>query len=1067
MVGAGLSVEHGFPLEANLETLLWAALEADAGVLDALQRKLGIDALTAKETMRHERGSYSEAWKAVGQSPVARRLFQQGFATLDRQRRGSFSAAHDALARMVHRGNLTHVVSLNWDTKLEAAWTARYGQEKTLGDRLFKPHGDAAHPEEEWVLPGDVRPLPAQLIEQLEALAEERPRLLLVAGYSEGDEHVMREIIAPLEERWHVARVGPDAHGDLAARGTAEQLLPQLLDVINPAPEAPGWAFASFEPHHDLAWALSGRRLGTHDVNACPDIAEVPRIVSELEATGASTIIAPSGTGKSLAAAQAAHALWSEGAEVVELEDPQVDAEELRQGLIQLPRPVVAIIDDAQRLRSAQRETLERSAGEGLYVIAVLNEADQVTPGVRLNPRAAVERLAAHIRQNQKALLPVVSALDSHVGDGYLDEPILRRLRQAEEAAKTPWQLTFILTGGWRRVSGELAELYQEDGHDLVVALVAVGQLLHLDGSPTPDDLLKMTHAAGRNSEWLSRATEAAIERRLLVTDLDTLRLPHLRFAEAVLASSLKGDGRDRLLRAVRDALAGEHYRLAGVAWLLRDLRFAENSHYRRKELLDEATARNLAARSLRSPNAEVGSASLILNELDRDHPAILDLAANAGLLADWVSSAEPDSMSGLSRLLNDTYQRDRDAFMAICRHVNVPRLLNAFESCEWPDPYFYGKLFDRLGLGPEAFRKQLSAQLDRGKVRKLFAEWITSKEPDLYIVVQGIRGIGGIDYDFALGLIEELAPSIGERWRQDFASGYGEMMDILLLLGLGPDFLRAHKPRGRERRIVRKICAALDGDEVAAQVSRSERRQWRGVGEGLILIAEVSPVQAEKIAQRVDLSKLDASTARFWATRFAELHPLLIGLARSQDNEPAASWLERHLDDIQYIDTLAVQVAPGPCVRRLQKSGATVDLRGSTLHWGPTAAAISIVARIDLDLARRSVAAHAKGLAESFVGAKLDDSSESLVTVLTHVAPKEFSRALGSLPPGDARKSWTDALTSRRRGPCRAVALLLDVALERETPLRDVANELRARFPVASKSPSETQTQRRVTRIA
>ena len=40
--------------------------------------------------------------------------------------------------------------------------------------------------------------------------------MLLVVGYSEADELIVNELIAPLEERWKVVRIGPLASGALA-----------------------------------------------------------------------------------------------------------------------------------------------------------------------------------------------------------------------------------------------------------------------------------------------------------------------------------------------------------------------------------------------------------------------------------------------------------------------------------------------------------------------------------------------------------------------------------------------------------------------------------------------------------------------------------------------------------------------------------------------------------------------------------------------------------------------------------------------------------------------------------
>lgn len=59
------------------------------------------------------------------------------------------STAHSALARLIHRGLVVHIISLNWDMLLEAALTRQYGIDlNTETIRLCKPHGDCRQPDE-------------------------------------------------------------------------------------------------------------------------------------------------------------------------------------------------------------------------------------------------------------------------------------------------------------------------------------------------------------------------------------------------------------------------------------------------------------------------------------------------------------------------------------------------------------------------------------------------------------------------------------------------------------------------------------------------------------------------------------------------------------------------------------------------------------------------------------------------------------------------------------------------------------------------------------------------------
>ena len=90
--------------------------------------------------------------------------------------------------------------------------------------------------------------------------------MLLIVGYSETDEEVSRELIAPLEDKWRVVRIGPTMKGRFSIPLPADQALSELLREIAPSEEMPGWEYLSFENQRDLGGALAGHDLGPHDV---------------------------------------------------------------------------------------------------------------------------------------------------------------------------------------------------------------------------------------------------------------------------------------------------------------------------------------------------------------------------------------------------------------------------------------------------------------------------------------------------------------------------------------------------------------------------------------------------------------------------------------------------------------------------------------------------------------------------------------------------------------------------------------------------------------------------------
>ena len=414
---------------------------------------------------------------------------------------------------------------------------------------------------------------------------------------------------------------------------------------------------------------------------------EVAIALVELKATGSVIIIGESGTGKSLAAAHAAYMLLEEGAEVVELTDQVVDQSELRQSLLGLPRPVVAILDDAQRLPPAVRRELLACGGHGLFVIAVLSGVPGGELGIRLDAGRATASMAAFIRANRDAALPIVHALDSHVGDGPLDEPLERRLEQAQTAAKSPWELAHILAGGWRRIHGDVSELRAAGGYDLILGLNAIVQLLRLGGSASIADVRSVAEVTGQDDAWFQTALAETVGRRLLIREGSTMRLPHLRFAQVVLELILAGESRDMLLEAVRGAIDERGDELIGIHWLLDVLFFADPRPAPKRSQLPVDTVARLVARCWAVSDNERGAAAFILNDVRRLQLEAVDPRRNRGLLGAWISEAAPSEMPGLSRLVNDTYNTDRELLGPICRSIDAAALARRFGSCSWPQP--------------------------------------------------------------------------------------------------------------------------------------------------------------------------------------------------------------------------------------------------------------------------------------------------------------------------------------------------------------------------------------------
>lgn len=275
VIGAGLSVFAGMPLASGLTALVWHALDSDPDARRDLAERLGCAEAAAKMLIADDAKRLALAYAIIRTHAGARAAFQQGFVQRNNQRKDRPSIAHEGLAQLFHAGHAELVVSENWDTLFEAAYERLYGRRLAPDDQFFfKPHGDAAQPSAPWVLPDERGHVPKSLQGRLGEFAAERPRLLLIIGYAEGDEEVVKKLIEPLSSRWRVARIGPAAEGELAVRLPADVAIPKLVAAVEPRPAPSPWAFVKFGQQHDLGPALSGEGLGPLDVEALPALPE-------------------------------------------------------------------------------------------------------------------------------------------------------------------------------------------------------------------------------------------------------------------------------------------------------------------------------------------------------------------------------------------------------------------------------------------------------------------------------------------------------------------------------------------------------------------------------------------------------------------------------------------------------------------------------------------------------------------------------------------------------------------------------------------------------------------------
>ncbi|HET7550636.1 MAG TPA: hypothetical protein VFK04_05055 [Gemmatimonadaceae bacterium] len=1057
ILGAGVSILAGYPLTYHLRPLLWKAIEESQCARDTLARLLGHSITSAKDAVGDDADAVAIAFNAVKDDSTARAVFQHGFAALDADRTQAFSPAHDAVAELLHRRHVETVISLNWDTMLEAAYARRYGRQLRVDGRwLHKPHGNAAAPDGRWLYPSEAGQVPEALMEQLREMAAVRPRLLLIVGYSERDAVVVEQLIRPLEAQWRVVRIGPHAEGDLAIPLGADEALPRLRDAVvaGREDEVPGWEYVTFQSQNDLGAALDGRGLGPADTAACPRLTEVAVVRGALTAAHCVTIAGSPGSGKSMVAYHVAADLCNADWEVVRLADRHRSAVALIGALDRLPWRTAALVDDAQTVPPALLRALREQATVDRLVMLVTNEDPGDDRGViHVSAERAVWTLATALLERRTETLAVLRRFDGRVGEEYGDIPLERRIAAARETSKFPWQFAFVLTAGERRARQHLATLRDRDRADLLLAIVAAQQLVTRDAGATESELVALATELGRDAEWVTEGL-AALRRAWLLIDGERRRLPHLAYASASL-TILLGDRRDpewpTLVRMLGAACLIGNPPLNGVALLLREMRFADGMRQgsRSDTLVNAPTWRALATRlaAARSP-AERNGAAYLLEALegyvaDRNNW----IAEHAALLGEWITESTAESAYGLHTLLNDLINDDRELLVRVVEHVKPTPLAVRVSGAPLAEAYAWSALLGRLAFAGSDWRDSLGRALDRERMLLTAA---SATRADAQYVGGLAEAMRPYDGPLALKILQKGGDAIARFIESDPVAGY-EWFDNIFryVLGYYEAMFEAPEPDADQRAVARDLWSRVDPKVIAARLGTVSHRQLVSAGRLLIVLHKMAPEVWQAVMEGLDFDALDAATSDLWPTCPHELEEFVIGLARAEDREPASSWVARHAGAMRTIPARFVALAPDAAVASAS-GGAAIRLIGSgVLGWGLDTYILDLLGEREPALVAKVVEAHGATLAKEFLVPQKNQCEHLalFVAVVRALAPDALTRVLECVDPEAARANWAARLRGTQEEQ-EAAATLVDAARVCNGPIGQAAASLWEEFP-------------------
>ena len=867
------------------------------------------------------------AFGYIATDSSCRKTFQTTFTRLNRERAKDPSRAHDALARLVYSKRVIRVVSLNWDTLLESAFARRYGANiNAQAPLLLKPHGDCADPDADWILPHKGGSVSDGIVADLLSLAAERPRVLLIVGYSAQDSAVVQRLVEPLAERWRVFRLSPRAVGEGAIRLAASEGLMTLTKALCSDPEVPGWVFVTFEHQRGIEAAVSGERLGPRDVDSCPRLPHYDSAQRAIQLVNRVNVAGPPGCGKSITAWQLAHDYSRSGWHVLR---PASTHPADPPGLVDSVKTDhwkrVLVVDDTQTLSARFIDQLNELASPRLIVITATTDARGEQPrAIRIPAQVAVETLANDFRRRRDELLPIVQLYDSRIGDSYSATPLESRIVEAAKS-NTPWHFSFVLRGGWMHAREQLNALRDFDRADLLFFLIAAKQLLSLDAGSDLEEIAADAQAMGRTDNWVAAGIDV-LRRHGAILDRVPLRCLHIQAAIVVIEYSLKQRREDTfppVLAALRRMVYHRDAPVRGIHWLMEHvLRADAFGHWRGDEdrfyeppQLEALLERLLASSDAlaRRHAAFLMSRLLWYGEVGKER-----LRACFPRFREWLDAATGDNCYALGDLIN-AISGDRP-YDELVESMDPERLWSNVQGSQPSDGYGWGHFLGRLAYaGRRKWRARAVQAMDQERLRELVSQFTVD---DLHDLSELIQGVASFDLGFGVECLQIAIPTLQEGVAADPFKAYCAVHELQYQV-LGHGVFGDKRPSRTQKDFSRQITDAIRPTDVAAGIQSCRFGDWETYARLMTWVAAVNPDKHRSIVSAISWDELERRSVAFWQRPPREFRLLLSRLTVDKKFEPVRSWILKHADQIQEIDRSWRVFRPRPQSRLSTGAGA------------------------------------------------------------------------------------------------------------------------------------------------
>jgi hypothetical protein len=829
--------------------------------------------------------------------------------------------------------------------------------------------------------------------------------------------------------------------------------------AVSPGRNGPSvWLPVKFTPQRDLKPALMGRHLGPADAVSCPRLLEAQTLIEELARGYFARLVGEAGAGKSICAFQTAHHFEQAGWRVLTLADPSVHQIDLDDK----PSPkTLYLIDDAHLVAPWVLGRAEGQANQTALLLSTHNSVEQSAArhgSIILDAKRAVRTIATALRKTLPDTLRMVKEVDDQVSDGPMDEPIEWRLDQAELNAERPWQLCFILGGGWRRAK-QLTDSARASGADIILAIAGLRQIASRDARCSLQTLSALLAKTSLPVPDLDRSISWLTGQRLLISSED-LRTPHQRFAAVALVQVLRGQtetGQSSIWEACRHLLQDPHLPLAGLRTLLHELNFNNGITWHSR--IQRSWLEPLESRCWTANDADLPVALLTLSEiLSRSDgwPQALSNEQRLKIVA-WLSRPNNQTGYGLHQLLNSMRNADEEFARTLVGMVDATSAATTYSEVSTKSAFSLGKYLSIVWqLATERWKSQFLATLNKAPLLRLAESW-PSGEP-ISIFTEYCRSTYWADQALGLDMAERFIPRLVKEIEKEPAGTFHEFSDVAWHVLKGIDVLgiyaKKHRQTKREAGLCRSVCEKLDAKNVGERLSHVSKRQFQPAAWLLDFLRRAAPDVFKTVVRAIDWSAINATIGDDWENLFHDGETFLrVASADAEIAKTITTLVDERMSGVTILPPRLALLSPKLTERHLDSKRAIglgshdhVDWLSGTVIVGKFVKSRPDLIPVVLEPLVKPVSTLLSKSHPSFWR-----DAHLFFHLIRQVAPEFLCRMLDGVDVSTAESNWVTGVKSPP-DIRRATTVLIDAAAERDDDLGKMAVRIREKYPSRAK---------------